>query len=53
MEADYYDTAKLEGEIKSLKEQLVQLGKAEEIKYNIFSQIGLTNKSNFLWPSHF
>ena len=49
MEADY-DTAKLEGEIKSLKEQLVQLDKAEEIQYNILSQIGLTGKYKNLDP---
>lgn len=49
MEADY-DTAKLEGEIKNLKEQLVQLDKAEEIQYNILSQIGLAGKYRNLDP---
>lgn len=49
MEADY-DTVKLEEEIKSLKEQLVQLDKAEEIQYNILSQIGLTGKYKNLDP---
>lgn len=43
MEADY-DTEKLAREVESLKDQLDKLDKAEEVQYDILTQIGVSPK---------